>query len=340
MPYKYNPFTKNLDEVNAPSSADVVGPGSSTDNALVRWDGTAGTDIQNSNATLTDAGDLTLTGGLTLGTDLAVSEGGTGVSSVTGILTGNGTSAITGNAVSQYAVLVGGASNAVDEVASVGTSGQVLTSNGAGSKPTFQDAAAGGAQNFPAMNVTISGKWNIPNIGIYGSTVGLISDRLYLVPFYVTSEVTLNNVAVAVTSTTSTGSVVRLGMYSMNLSTGAFTLVSDFGTTDADTTGIRSISAGGLTLSTDTRYFAAIVVDENGGTVNIGATTQQPGIWWDASGNQQINYLQLNSVGTGALASSYALATLSETVAASFPLLLYNQDKHGRPKQTFFIRTE
>jgi hypothetical protein len=49
----------------ADSGGTIVGPGSSTDNALVRWDGTAGVVIQNSNAILTDAGDLTLAGDVT-----------------------------------------------------------------------------------------------------------------------------------------------------------------------------------------------------------------------------------------------------------------------------------
>jgi hypothetical protein len=60
---------------------------------------------------------------LTLGTDLAVTEGGTGASSQTA-----------------YAVLAGGTTStgAYQSVASVGSSGQVLTSNGAGALPTFQ----------------------------------------------------------------------------------------------------------------------------------------------------------------------------------------------------------
>ena len=37
-------------------SGDVTGPGSSTDNALVRWNGTAGTAVQDSNVTLADSG--------------------------------------------------------------------------------------------------------------------------------------------------------------------------------------------------------------------------------------------------------------------------------------------
>ena len=59
---------------------DVVGPGSSTDEALVRFDGTTGKLIQNSNATLTDAGALTLTLGFTVGGDIDV--GGNSITNV------------------------------------------------------------------------------------------------------------------------------------------------------------------------------------------------------------------------------------------------------------------
>jgi len=60
------------------SSGDVVGPGSATDDALARYDGITGKIIQNSNATLTDAGTLTapafsgpLTGNVTGNADTA-----------------------------------------------------------------------------------------------------------------------------------------------------------------------------------------------------------------------------------------------------------------------------
>ena len=69
---------------------------------------------------------------LTLGTDLAVTEGGTGASSQTA-----------------YAVIAGGTTStgAYQSVASVGTSGQVLMSNGAGALPTFQTIST---QAFPS----------------------------------------------------------------------------------------------------------------------------------------------------------------------------------------------
>ena len=66
---------------------------------------------------------------VTLANALAVSSGGSGRATATA-----------------YAVICGGttATGAHQSVASVGTSGQVLTSNGAGALPTFQDAAGGG----------------------------------------------------------------------------------------------------------------------------------------------------------------------------------------------------
>lgn len=53
----FNPITNRLDAVNA-SSGDVVGPASSTDNAVVRWDGTTGKSIKDSLAILDNAGAL------------------------------------------------------------------------------------------------------------------------------------------------------------------------------------------------------------------------------------------------------------------------------------------
>lgn len=75
-------------------------------------------------------------GTLTNCTGLPVAGGGTGLSSVTA-----------------YAVLCGGTTSTgpLQSVASVGTAGQVLTSNGPGSLPTYQDASGGGAFTFMLM---------------------------------------------------------------------------------------------------------------------------------------------------------------------------------------------
>lgn len=78
--------------------------------------------------TRTGAGDIAVEGNAIYrqgGADASVADGGTGRSSHTA-----------------YAVICGGttATSAQQSVASVGTAGQLLTSNGAGALPTFQDA--------------------------------------------------------------------------------------------------------------------------------------------------------------------------------------------------------
>lgn len=67
---------------------------------------------------------------------LAVSRGGTGLASATA-----------------YSVLCGGTTStgAFQSVASVGTAGQVLTSNGAGALPSFQNATGGADAAFSLM---------------------------------------------------------------------------------------------------------------------------------------------------------------------------------------------
>lgn len=138
----------------------------------------------------------TTTGAVTVAGTLAIANGGTGSTSttycslttnVTGTLpianggTGSAsttycslTTNVTGTlpvanggtgAVSQtaYAVLAGGTTStgAYQSVASVGSSGQVLTSNGAGALPSFQTPAAGGT-TIPAGTVMLFGQTAAP----------------------------------------------------------------------------------------------------------------------------------------------------------------------------------
>ena len=58
-----------------------------------------------------------------------------------------------------YAVLCGGTTTtgAIQSIASVGTSGQVLTSNGAGALPTFQAASSGGISTLNGNSGSATG---------------------------------------------------------------------------------------------------------------------------------------------------------------------------------------
>ncbi len=92
---------------------------------------------------------------------------------ITGVLSGNGT-AITGSAVTQHAVLIGGATNAITSSA-VGATGTVLAGN-TGADPTFQSIAtlggittitgnSGGAESPSAGNFNILGTGSITIAG-------------------------------------------------------------------------------------------------------------------------------------------------------------------------------
>ena len=79
-----------------------------------------------------------------MGGTLAVKNGGTGAATLTGVLTGNGTSAVTANAITQYGTVVAGASNAVASVAPSATSGIPYISQGNAANPTFGTAVVAG----------------------------------------------------------------------------------------------------------------------------------------------------------------------------------------------------
>lgn len=109
----------------AASSISITGDtgGALTGNAFTFTGGTTG--LKFGGATSTE----------TLSGTLVVANGGTGATSLTGILTGNGTSTVTANAVTQHGVLIGGASNAASSLG-VAATGTVLSGNTA-ADPSF-----------------------------------------------------------------------------------------------------------------------------------------------------------------------------------------------------------
>jgi len=93
-------------------------------------------------------------GAITLAGTLAVANGGTGLTAGTsgGVLayTATGT-LVSSGALTQYDVVIGGGAVAAPTSTAVGTATYVLTSNGAGSPPTFQAPAASGITTGKAI---------------------------------------------------------------------------------------------------------------------------------------------------------------------------------------------
>lgn len=148
-----------LEEGGGAGTGDVVGPASSTTNAIAKWADTTGELLADSGVTIdgsnnvsgvaalaattielghasdttisrSGAGDIAIEGNAVYragGTDVPVADGGTGVSSLTA-----------------YAPIFGGTTGTgAVQSGTVGSAGEVLTSNGAGALPTFQASAGG-----------------------------------------------------------------------------------------------------------------------------------------------------------------------------------------------------
>lgn len=89
------------------------------------------------------------------GNPVTVAQGGTGAATLTGLLNGNGTGAITATAITQYNILSGGASNAPNSIAPSSTSGVALISQGSSSQPIFGTVAiAGGGTNATSFTTS------------------------------------------------------------------------------------------------------------------------------------------------------------------------------------------
>lgn len=157
MAFKFNPITNRLDlvETGGGGGGDVSGPGSSTDNAIVRWDGTTGTLIKNSTVTLSDTGDI-VANSISLSVPLSEIDGGTNQSTYS---TGDTLYASAPNTLSRLAI---------------GSTNQVLTV--IAGVPSWQNAASGGVTSVSGtLNRITSTGGTTPVIDISASYVGQAS---------------------------------------------------------------------------------------------------------------------------------------------------------------------
>lgn len=152
----------------------VAGPDSSTDNALVRWDGTSGNLVQNSNAILTDAGALSLVSNLSVG----------GTLGVTGATTLSSTLAVSGNTTVGGTLGVTGATTLSSTLAVSGntTVGGTLGVTG---------AATLGSTLAVTGNTTVGGTLGVTGAATLGSTLAVTGNTTVGGTLGVTGDVTL-----------------------------------------------------------------------------------------------------------------------------------------------------
>lgn len=124
--YKDNGGVVQLLATKAGASGDVVGPGSSTDNALVRFDGTTGKLVQNSAGVLDDSGNLTGIAALTTSGALTLNGG-----------TANGVAYLNGSKVLTTGSALTYNGSTLSIAGTAATTSQVLNSTGSTTGATY-----------------------------------------------------------------------------------------------------------------------------------------------------------------------------------------------------------
>lgn len=160
MGFRFNPFTCNFDVVDFPANGVVSSGGSSTDNAIVRWDGTTGVIIQNSSATIDDSGNVTATSFTGIGTGL------TGVEKTANKAVANGYASLDSSGHVPVAQLPA----SVMEYQGVwnATTNTPTLADGSGSTGDVYRVSVGGTQNLGSGALTfVVGDWAVYNGSIW-----------------------------------------------------------------------------------------------------------------------------------------------------------------------------
>ena len=216
--------TEAIVTVNAggAGSGDVVGPGSSTDNAITRFDGATGKLIQNSTATLDDSG--------------VVSVSGANISGLT----------------ASYAVATDGSSNLVS-VANTGTGDNVLATS-----PTLITPALGTPSALVGTNISgtasglsIGGNAGTVTDGVYTTDTSTVTNTMLAGSIanakLVNSSITINGTSTSLGGSISVGTVTSV--------TGTSPISSSGGATPNISISAAGVSTSGYLSATDWNTF-------------------------------------------------------------------------------------
>jgi hypothetical protein len=246
--------------------------------------------------TVTSSGStITITGGahslnLDIAAPVTVPNGGTGATTLTGVLTGNGASAVTANAVTNHGVVIGGASNAVSSLTAAAT-GTVLAGS-TGADPAFTASpsvtgsvtagtgliattggltvSAGGAAITGTTTINTSGA-SVTSIGTGGTGAVNIGNA--------TGNTAVTGSLTASTALTATLGAITATNGNLVLGTAGNKILS---TSVATTTTAGANSFGSVTLSSGTATVATTAVTANSLIVTwrqaVGASTALGGI--------------------------------------------------------------
>ena len=262
------PTTTTANDILYSSATNTIGQISTANNGVLI---TSSGGVPSISSTLPSAvqGNITSTGTIASGTwngsAVGVAYGGTGNTSTTA-----------------YAVLCGGTTStgALQPIASVGTSGQVLTSNGAGALPTFQAASGGGGNLVYIATATASNSASLAFTNVFSSTYSQ-----YLFVFNQVLAATNGVIFYAQLGTGSTPTYVTTNYVWNNLTCILGSLYDTYGTSDSQIAFTRNGGGAYNVGNTGVGVNGSLWINGTNGSSNAAAgsgflsyTSQEPAI--------------------------------------------------------------
>lgn len=191
--------------------------------------------------------------------------GGTGAVTLTGIVTGNGTSAMTANAVTQHGVLIGGAANAASSLAVAATG--TLLAGSTGADPAFTGSPSVSGSLTAATTITAtSGAITATNGNLVFGTAG--------------NKIISTSVASTTTAGANSFGTVTLSSGTATVSTSAVTASSIIFLTRQSIGSTGAAALGQLTVGTISAGASFVITAALTATATSTATTDVSVVGW------------------------------------------------------------
>lgn len=125
------------------------------------------------------------------------------------------------------------------------------------------------AHTFNPLEIVTTGRYYSSFLRAYSSSVGrsIIQNRLYAMPFPVLRPITVDRIAIEVSTAGAGGAAIRLGIYNNGTNLTPGTLLLDAGTVDATSTGLKAITISQAL----TKGIYWLVLLTNDGTIDVWA---------------------------------------------------------------------